>query len=277
MAKAMSQIMAVFVLVPVFAPSIGALILVILPWPWVFGFTGVFAAMVGLWSLRLRESLMSADRREISPSKTVGGYLEVARTPLTFGYTIASVFLQGVFTAYLATIDLVVSEIFDRESQFSLIFGAVAVFFGVSALLNGKLVDRFGIDAVVNHVFHVQQALLAALLAVTITADGRPNFWVFMPIVGLVLSSMMFLLPNLNSAAMTPVGHLAGTGSALTGATRIAGGAVIGGLLASTVHDSLTPLVIGIAAMCLTGALCVWLARTGRHLRTLDAMLRPAA
>ncbi len=266
MARAMSQIMAVFVLVPVFAPALGSLIILVLPWPALFWFCGLFAALVALWSLRLRETLAVADRREITVSATVGGYAEVARTPVTSGYTIASVFMQGVFTAYLATVDLVISEIFDREGQFPVIFGAVAVGFGLGAIGNGRVVGRLGIDAVITRVYQVQAVLLVALILVTSLAQGTPEFWVFRPLLGLLLSSFMFVLPNLNSAAMEPVGHLAGSGSALTGAVRIAGGALIGGALASTVQGSLTPLVFGMAAMCALGATCVWLVRTERRL-----------
>lgn len=264
MARAMSQIMAVFVLVPVFAPALGSLILLVFPWPAVFWFCCLFAALVCFWSFRLRETLAHSDRRTITVAKTIGGYMEVARTPVTFGYTISSVFMQGVFTAYLATIDLIVGEIFDRESQFALIFGAVAIFFGVGALLNGRVVQRFGIDTVVKRAFAAQAVLLAVLLTVTLSAQGQPNFWPFIIVLALLLSSFMLVLPNLNAAAMEPVGHLAGSGSALTGAVRIAGGAVIGGFLASTVHDSLTPLVVGMAAMCLCAGAVVWMVRTDR-------------
>lgn len=269
MAKAMSQIMAVFVLVPVFAPSLGALIILVLPWRGVFWFCAVSAAAIALWSLRMRETLAVEHRREITASGIVGGYSEVARTPVTFGYTASSVFLQGVMTTYLATIDLITSEFFDRESQFPIIFGAVAILFGIGAIVNGRVVERLGIDGVVSRVFGVQAVLLLALVFITVSSEGRPEFWLFMPPLGLLLGSLMFLLPNLNSAAMEPVGHIAGTASALSGAVRIAGGAAIGGLLASTVEDSLTWFVIGIAGMSLCSAVAVSLVRRGTRRRSM--------
>jgi len=75
-----------------------------------------------------------------------------------------------------------------------------------------------------------------------------------MPILGLVLASFMFLMPNLNSAAMVPVGHIAGTASALTGAVRIAFGAVLGTLISNQVTDSVTPFAWGVVAMCAAAA-----------------------
>jgi DHA1 family bicyclomycin/chloramphenicol resistance-like MFS transporter len=269
MAKAMSQVMAVFLLVPVFAPSVGALIILVLPWRGVFWFCVVSAVAIALWSLRMRETLAAEDRREITASATLAGYLEVARTPVTFGYTMSSVFLQGIMTVYLATIDLITSEFFDRESQFPVIFGSVGVLFGIAAIVNGRIIERLGIDAVVNRVFIVQLVLLPVLVFVTLSSGGRPEFWLFMPTIGVLLGSLVFLMPNLNSAAMEPVGHIAGTAAALTGAVRIASGAAIGGLLASTVDDSLSWLVVGIAGMFLGTALAVGLVRRGLRYRSL--------
>jgi DHA1 family bicyclomycin/chloramphenicol resistance-like MFS transporter len=85
-----------------------------------------------------------------------------------------------------------------------------------------------------------------------------------MPMVGLVLSSFMFLIPNLNAAAMQPVGHIAGSASALTGAVRIAGGALVGTAISSQVDDSLSPLVLGVALMCVCAGLAVLLVRRGQ-------------
>ena len=98
------------------------------------------------------------------------------------------------------------------------------------------------------------------LVLQTLGAD-EPNFWLFMPNLGLILAAFMFLMPNLNSAAMEPVGHIAGTASALTGAVRIALGAALGTLVSSQVTDSVTPFAIGIAAMCLGAAVSVLVVR----------------
>ena len=248
MAKAMSQVMAVFVLVPVFAPALGAGIVSVLPWQAAFWFCVVFAAAVGLWTLRLPETLDQSRRRPLSAASTGRGFVEVARTRVTGGYTIASVFLQGIMTVYLATSEAVISDIFGRRDQFPVIFGAVAAGFGLAAIANGRLVQRFGIDRVVAAGF-AWMLSLSALLVIETLGTEQPDFWLFMPTLGLLLASFMFLMPNLNSAAMDPVGHLAGTASALTGAVRLAGGAALGTLISSQVTDSVRPFAVGVAVM----------------------------
>jgi DHA1 family bicyclomycin/chloramphenicol resistance-like MFS transporter len=87
-------------------------------------------------------------------------------------------------------------------------------------------------------------------VVISVSANGQPNFWVFMPVLALTLGSFMFLMPNLNTAALTPVGHLAGTASALSGAARLGGGAVLGTLVSGQVSGSTTPFSIGVALLC---------------------------
>jgi len=261
MAKAMSQVMAVFMLVPILAPSIGAGLIAVFPWRSIFWFCAVFALAIGLWSLRMRESLDPGNRRPLELRSTADGYVEVARTPVTSGYTNATIFLQGVFTTYLASSELIISEVFDREDQFPLIFGLVALLFAAGAVLNGRIVVRVGVHRLVNMVYSMLIPTTMLLCAISILAGGRPSIWVYMPVLALTLSSFMFLMPNLNTAALGPVGHLAGTASAYGGAIRMAGGAVLGTIVSAFVSDSTTPFSLGISLLCLSSWITVLIVR----------------
>lgn len=249
MARALSQVMAVFMLVPVLAPSIGTAIIAIAPWRSVFWFCVVAALLVSTWGLRLRESLDPAHRRELDVSSTVGGYVEVARTRVTGGYTVAMTFLYGVFTTYLASSELIISEVLDRGAQFPYVFGGVACLFAGSAIINGRVVEAIGLHRVIALAYRAATALVVALIVLSLASSGRPEFWLFMPILGLTLACFMFLMPNLNTAALVPVGHLAGTASALTGAASMAGGAVLGTVVSGFISDSTTPFAIGVGAL----------------------------
>ncbi len=261
MAAAMSQVMAVFMLVPVLAPTIGTGLIAVLPWRSVFWFCAVWAVLITLWTLRLRESLDPRDRRPFRIGTTFRGYAEVARTRVTAGYTVSTIFLQGVFTAYLACSELLISNVFDREAQFPLIFGSIAVLFAIGAIVNGRVVRQVGIHRLIKTVFTIILPLTGLSVVVSFVSDGEPNFWIYMPLLGITLGSFMFLLPNLNSAALTPVGHLAGTASALSGAARMAGGAVLGTLVSARVSDSTTPFSVGIALLCAASWLSVVVVR----------------
>jgi DHA1 family bicyclomycin/chloramphenicol resistance-like MFS transporter len=76
-----------------------------------------------------------------------------------------------------------------------------------------------------------------------------------------MISCFMFLMPNLNSAAMVPVGDIAGTASAMTGAVRVALGALFGGIGSARVVDSVTPLLVGVVLLSICAAIAVALVR----------------
>ena len=116
--------------------------------------------------------------------------------------------------------------------------------FGVGAVINGQVVVRVGIDRLVRIVFASAIAIAVLLLVVSIAGAGQPSFWIFMPMLGVLLAHFMFLMPNLNTGALEPMGAIAGTASSLTGAARIAGGAVLGAVVDSQVGDAVTPFAV---------------------------------
>jgi hypothetical protein len=60
---------------------------------------------------------------------------------------------------------------------------------------------------------------------------------------------------------MGPVGELAGTASAMSGATRMAGGAVLGTIIAAGIDTSVTPFAVGAAAMSFCTSVTVGIVR----------------
>jgi len=249
MAKAMSEVMAVFVLVPILAPTFGAGLIALFPWESIFWFCAIAALVMSLWSLRLPETLNPEYKTQFDWSSTKSGYVRVLRTRLTASYTAASIFLQAVFVMYLSSSERIISDILDRGDQFPIIFGVVAIMFGITALLNGKFVVVLGIKKLLFFSASSLVFFACLLLVVTIVEGGNPGFWVFIPLLAIVLSTFMFIMPNLNSAALFPMGDIAGTAGAFTSAIRMSIGAAIGGLLNAFIDESLTPFAVGVFAM----------------------------
>lgn len=262
MARMMSLVMAVFVLVPVVAPSFGAVILAVLPWQAVFWFCAIWAGAVGVWSLRLRETLDPAHVRPFNARQIGRSYAEVARIPLCSAYTLGTTFLQVSFTLYLATSELMIGEIYDRQAQFPIIFGVVAVMFGMSAMINSRFVERLGIDGMVNRGLAAGFLGAILLVVVAVSGSGRPNFWLFIALTGFVLATFMLLMPNMNTAAMVPVGHIAGAASAFISAIRIGLGSAIAGLLTGFVDDSITPFALTLLGSMILTTLTVRFVRS---------------
>jgi MFS transporter, DHA1 family, multidrug resistance protein len=254
MAKQMSFMMAVFILVPVFAPSIGSGLIAIGPWRSVFWFCAVGGLIVLAWSTRLPETLDRHDRRSLAVREVINGARTVLRAPGAVWYIVSQIALFGVFISYLATSELILAEVFDRASWFPLFFSGHAVVMGIVMIVNGRIVERFGLDRMTRLLLVINVAGAGALTLSSIVADGRPNFWAFALLLVPVLGTHGVLTPNINSAAMRPLGAIAGLAAAILGMTATVGGSLIGNRVDAMFDGSTTPfctafLVAGVIAL----------------------------
>ncbi len=253
MAKMMSTLMAVFLLVPILAPTLGSLIVAVSPWRTIFWASAAIAAALLVWAAaRLPETLAVADRQPIrldvlrSSSRRV--FTERRSLVPLLGVTV----LTAVFTSYLGSAERIIGEIFDHRGSFALVFGATAAVFGLASLLNGRLVDRFGMRRLMVPCSFLYLAGASVLLMQSIGSDGRPSFWSYMPILALTLGVSMILNPNLVTTALIPLGDIAGTASSLVGAVSLAAGSLVGSFIDRRLDDSVTPFSIALVASGIT-------------------------
>ncbi len=245
MARAMSFIMAVFVLVPVIAPSIGAAILEFASWRVLFVVVAGFGVVLALWSLRLPETLDPANRMGAGPAALARAAKVVATSRVTIGYTVAMAFAFGAFVSYLSTSELIISEIYDRPSLFPIIFGGTAAVMGAAMLSNAWFVGRFGLVPLVRSAFRLFIGLSIGLAVLGLATAGVPPFGLFVVALAVTLGAYSVLSPNLNALAMQPMGPVAGMAAAVVGTLSLTGGAVFGFLLDQTYNGTVVPLAIG--------------------------------
>ena len=245
MSRAMSFVMAVFITVPILAPALGQGIVEVAPWRWIFGACAIGVVLVGFWAWRLPETLAVEDRLPLQFDRLVAATKAVLREPRTMWPALAMTSLYGVFTSWIASSELIISDVFDRGEQFPLIFGGLAAALGVAMLVNARIVEALGtkrVTRIASSGYVVASVVFAAL---AVFSGGVPPFWAFAPVLAVLLGSHALLVPNINSLAMEHVGHVAGTASSVIGAMQIAGGALLGSLLDRTLDGSITPLALG--------------------------------
>lgn len=267
MSRAMSLIMAVFVLVPVVAPTLGAAILAFAHWRWVFGVCVMLAVAMSVWASRLEETLDPANRIQLSFGRVWAAAKIVVTNRLTLGYTLALTSLFGVFTSYLASSEIIFSEVFGAGEDFPVIFGGLAAVMGGAMLANAFVVERFGTRRM-SHVVLVAYLIFAALFAaITMASDGRPPLPVFLVGMSVMLASHALLIPNFNTVAMGPMGSIAGTASAVIGTISTALGALCGALLDRAFDGTVTPMVLGFLGFGAGAMVWVVWAERGRLFR----------
>ncbi len=264
MAQAMSFIMAVFVLVPVVAPTLGAAVLAVSNWHWVFGVCVIFAFSLLVWTRRLPETLDPANRRDLR----FASFLEAGRLVLgnrsTMAYTVALTLLFGVFSSYLASSELIVGGIIGRPELFPLVFGGLAAVMGSAMVANGSVVRRFGTTRMATGGLLAYVAWGWSMALASIVWGGVPGVGLYMLGVAPLLALHALVFPNLNTAAMQPMGSIAGIASAVIGTISTALGALIGSLIDRAMAGTVTPLAIGFAlAGSLALAITWWAAPTG--------------
>jgi DHA1 family bicyclomycin/chloramphenicol resistance-like MFS transporter len=270
MARAMSFIMAIFVLVPVAAPSLGAAIVSVLDWRWVFAFCAVYVTVMAVWARRLPETLhpeFRIDRLRLDWVTRAARLVLTNR--VTMGYTLALTALFGVFTSYLASSEIIFSETFGRGDQFPVIFGVLAAFMGVAMLTNGAVVSRFGVRRLVHGVLFAYVGAAGALAFFVVSHEGRPPFLPFTVGLGLMLVMHALLLPNVNTVAMDPMDEVAGTAAAVIGTISTAFGALFGSMLDGAFDGTATPISLGFVVFGVAALLLVTWAERGRLFRPL--------
>lgn len=260
MARTMSFAMAVFLLVPVVAPSLGAVALQVASWPAIFWGTVVGATALLVWSRRLPETLPPERRRTSGVSDLANAAGVVIRTRPTVAYGLAATCLFGSMAAYLGNSEVIIDEVFGHGPQFPLVFGALAVGMGLATLLSARLVVALGLRKLLRVLSLTLVAVAAVFAIVATVTDGRPPFWAFCAIMAVLLPLHPTLLPNCNTAAMGPVGRVAGMAAAMLGTVSTAGGAVLGSLVDGAYDGTVRPLAYAVLLFSALAATLIYIA-----------------
>jgi DHA1 family bicyclomycin/chloramphenicol resistance-like MFS transporter len=275
MARLMSLVMTIFLLVPILAPSVGALILVVLPWQAIYLFIALCAVGIAVWTLKMPETLPVEGRRPLSAAAIREAATFVVTTRQTILLALSSTFLFGAMSAYLSQSELIIVEGYDREAIFPVVFGGLAVSMAAANFCSSRLVVRVGLRRLLHALAAATVVANVIFTVVVLASDGAPAFPVFVVGIAVLLAINNVTIPNANSVAMEPMGAVAGTASSVSGVFTTAGGALLGAVINAFADGSVTPLAVGFLAMTACGAVLIVLARPGRPQVTTRA--EPAA
>jgi MFS transporter, DHA1 family, multidrug resistance protein len=266
MARVMSLTFMVFLTVPILAPSLGQLILMVAPWRYIFIVCGVFAALVCAWAMwRLPETLHPEYRLTLNLSHVAGAIRLVLGNRTSLCYTFAMSVMFGGILAYVGMVQQIFGEVFHRASLMPGMFALCATTMGIAAFLNSRIVERLGM----RWISHT--ALLTYLgitgLHTVIAAVGVETLWVFVAFQAATMACFALSISNFGAMAMEPVASVAGIGATLQGFVSTLGGALVGAVIGRQFNGTLVPLAAGSLCCGLTSLLFVLLAEKGRLFR----------
>jgi len=255
MARIMSFITTIFILVPMIAPLIGQFILNAFDWKAIFYFQIIFVTLTIIWfSIRQEETLFPDKRIKISKHLFTDGLKEYFkfRDPIT--YTIIAGFINGAFISYLSSSQQIFQVQYQMQDEFPYIFGGLAFSFGLAALFNASLVLKYGMMKLVriSFYFYISISFIYIIFfsgftqaMISQTEIGNPHLVILIAFIALLFLSLGFISGNLSALAMQPIGHIAGIGAAIYSFLSMTIGVVIAILIGSFIDDSSFPLFVG--------------------------------
>jgi DHA1 family bicyclomycin/chloramphenicol resistance-like MFS transporter len=268
MARIMSFVMSVFMLVPILAPSIGQLVLFVASWRMIFaGFIGMALIAALLLQVRQEETLPKEKRVAFSAGNLFRSAKEFFRFPPAWGYTIAVGFIFAAFICYLGTSQQIFAEQYEQGNLFAVWFGVFAVAIACAMIFNGRMVMQYGMRLLSKWAVLGCILFSSVFLVVALTYAGQPPLWTL----GAYLFGTFFccgiLFGNYNAMAMEPVGHIAGMAAAISGTLSSLVAIGIGTWIGQQYDGTIMPLVyaflsMGLVAMFLTEGV-EWARRRG--------------
>ena len=266
MARVMSLTFVVFLTVPILAPSLGQVILLIAPWRYIFVVFAVFAAMVAVWGfLRLPETLHPEYRMTLTRKHVLNAAKLVLGTRASIFYTLAMMVMFGTIMAYVGMVAQIFSEVFHRPKLMPSMFALCAIFMGMAAYLNSRIVERLGMRLI----SHTALLLFIAVtgLHVLIAALGLEQIWTFVLLQSLTMATFSLSVSNFGAMAMEPMGAIAGIAASLQGFISTFSGALVGILIGEQFNGSTVPLAAGSLCCGFVSLGFVLLAEKGRLFR----------
>ncbi len=264
MAQIMSLVMMVFIIVPALAPGVGQLVLFVADWRMIFVLLIALAMISLVWfHYRQPETLPLEKRRPFAFSTIAAAFLETIRNRISCGYTIAGGFIFGAFLGYLNSVQQIYQDAYDTGEMFSVYFGALALSLGLASWANSTLVMKHGMRKLSLIALTVMVGLSFTFLPVTLSYSGLPPLWmtVIWQMTSFFFIGMLFA--NFNALAMEPMGHIAGSASAVIGSLMTFMSLVFGGMVGQAFDGTILPLNLGFALLGLASlGVMVWIERT---------------
>jgi DHA1 family bicyclomycin/chloramphenicol resistance-like MFS transporter len=269
MAEVMSLVFMVFMVVPVVAPSLGQLIMLVLSWHYIFVLMGVLTLGVLLWTaLRLPETLHEEYRRPLTVRGTLDGFRIVLTNRISVCYTLAMTIIFGSLFGFINSAQQIYQGLYGVGEWFPILFAAVAGMMAISSFLNSRLVGRLGMRRLSHG------ALLGFVtvngISFALAAMGPLPLWAFTLLFGLAMVQFSWIGANFNSLAMEPLGHVAGTASSVQGFIQTVFAGLIGAVIGQAFDGTTLPLAAGYFFCSVLGLVMVLIAERGRLFRQVS-------
>lgn len=261
MAKIMSLIMMVFIMVPALAPSVGQLILFVADWHGIFVVLFILALASVIWlHTRQDETLAVEKRAPFSLTNIKRGMIETIKHPESRTYTLGAGIMFGAFVGYLSSSQQILQVQYGTGELFSLYFGALALAIGFSSFANSKLVMKMSMQTLCIAALSVVFSTSIVFFIYAEMVNENPGLLSFMLYMLSTFFCFGILFGNFNSLAVHPLGHIAGVATSVISTVQTLISVMVGSYIGQHYDGTIIPLILGFTICSgITLSLVVWL------------------
>lgn len=246
MARVMSFVMTIFIVIPVIAPSIGQALLFFMSWRFLFGVFLIAAIIATIWTfIRLPETLKKQDVRPFNLPTIWKDLLLVLGNKFAVGYAICNGLVFGALIGYLSSSRQIFQDYFQVGELFPIYFGISALSVGASSILNSMIVKKYGMKLICHHALLLMMVMSVSFFLMSIFQNHQLLIWQFMIFAVITFFALGMLFGNLNAMAMEQMGHVAGIAAAVTGCLSSGISVIIGTTIGQSYNNTLTPMFCG--------------------------------
>jgi MFS transporter, DHA1 family, multidrug resistance protein len=246
MARIMSFIMTIFIIIPVIAPSIGQAILLFANWRVMFAIFLAVSLIAMLWtSLHLPETLKPQDARPFNFKAIKHDILCVLNNKTTLNYAICAGLIFGALIGYLTSSRQIFENYFQVGKLFPIYFGISALSIGIASIVNSAIVRRFGMKLISEYSLIAMITISILSIILLVAQNNQIALWQFMCFIIATFFCLGLLFGNLNALAMEPMQHYAGIASAIVGSISSGVSVILGAAIGQAYNNSVMPMFLG--------------------------------
>ena len=267
MAQVMSLAMAIFVLVPALAPSIGQLLFINFGWRSIYMAFIAFALIGLLWlNLRQPETLPFEQRKKLSSTEFLRAFKVVITNTAVVKYTVTLALGFGALFGYLNSAQQIFVDTLGAGMKFPMYFAIISILAAPASFMNAALVMKYGMKLLATIGFALQ-IIFAIITILIINQDFISMEWLLVifiswSVIAFFLKGLYF--GNLNALAMEPMGEIAGMASAIIGASATMLGILIAIPIGLAFNGTATPVLFGYIT-CSSLALILMLTKSNNN------------
>ena len=246
MARVMSFVMTVFIIVPIIAPALGQGMLFLAGWRAIFALFLILALLSLVWFfIRQPETLSKEKRVPFSFTRIRSTVMIIFGNRSAMGYTVTAGLVFGYFLGYLNSAQQIFQEEYALGAAFPLYFAFLALSIGSASLFNARLVVHHTLQSLSQRALISISVLSAGFFLLALWSHTHPPLWTLMAYLFATFFGTGILFGNLNALAMKSLGKIAGIGAGVVGSLSTFISLIAGTAIGQSYNGTVLPLTAG--------------------------------